>query len=197
METIFGNSLQKAIQTASMEKNTEAARTWLRNKASTLRRNPMTIINASSTRAASLGSIGQMFLFSYNPKYREELPYYDKFPLVFPIQGKGNGVLGINMHYLPLQYRAKLMDSLYDTVNNDKMDSSTRLKISYEILNSASKFKYFKPCVKHYLNSQIDSRVIYIEPKEWDVALFLPLQRFQKASTASVYRDSRRLINKG
>jgi hypothetical protein len=197
METIFGNYLQKAIQTASMEKNTEAARTWLRNKASSLRRNPMTIINASSTRAASLGSVGQMFLFSYNPKYKEELPYYDKFPLVFPIQGMSNGVLGINMHYLPLPYRAKLMDALYDTVNNDAMDSSTRLKISYEILNKASKFKYFKPCVKHYLYNHVDSRVIYIDAKEWDVALFLPLQRFQKASTASVYRDSRKLITKG
>lgn len=197
METIFGNTLQKAMRTASMEKDTEAARTWLRNKASTLRRDPLTLIHNNSSRTASLGSIGQMFLFSYDPKYKEELPYYDKFPLVFPIQGMNNGVLGINMHYLPLPYRAKLMDALYDTVTNDKLDGSTRLNISYEILNKASKFRYFKPCVKHYLNNHINSRVIYIDPREWDVALFLPLQRFQKASTGSVYRDSRNKIAKG
>jgi hypothetical protein len=32
--------------------------------------------------------------------------------------------------------------------------------------------------------------MIYVEPKEWDVALFLPLQRFQKASDQQVWADS-------
>lgn len=89
------------------------------------------------------------------------------------------------------------MDALYDTLNNDTMDETTRLRINYSILSGASKFRYFEPCVKRYLNSQVQSRLIYVDPKEWDFALFLPLQRFQGATTATVYRDSRRIISKG
>lgn len=198
MESIFGNALNKAIQTSSINDNTRSAREWLRAKAQSVRSiNPNTVINRSNERKTANETIGQMFLFAYDAKHKSTLPYYDRFPLVFPIESYSDGFLGINMHYLPLPFRAKLMDSLYDTVNNDRLDSSTRLQISYSILSGASKFKYFKPCVKRYLNSNIDSRLIYIDPKEWDAALFLPLQRFNKSSTAKVYSDSRKIINKG
>jgi hypothetical protein len=35
---------------------------------------------------------------------------------------------------------------------------------------------------------------MYIYPSEWDVALFLPLERFQGASKTQVWADSRRNI---
>lgn len=198
METIFGNALNKAIRTSNIDTNTQSAREWLRSKAQSIRSiNPSAVINKSNERGTAYETVGQMFLFAYDPKHKTTLPYYDRFPLVFPIESYGDGFLGINMHYLPLPFRAKLMDSLYDNINNNKMDMSTRIKISYSILNNASKFKYFKPCVKRYLNSNIDSKLIYIDPKEWDAALFLPLQRFKKSSTAKVYSDSRKIINKG
>lgn len=197
MTPIFGNALQKAINTATINSETEAAREWLRNKAKTSRPNPTSVIKRGNERGVRRAVIGQMFLFSYDAKHKDTLPYYDRFPLIFPIDIKTTGMLGINMHYLPLPLRAKLMDALYDTVNNDKLDQTTKLKISYQVLSSASKFQYFKPCIKQYLNSNIDSKLIYIEPNEWDVALFLPLQRFQNASTAKVHSDSRKIIRRG
>jgi hypothetical protein len=87
-----------------------------------------------------------------------------------------------------------LMDSLYENINNEAQDETTKLRITYNILSSAAKFKYFKPCVKYYLNSHVDSQLIYIEPKEWDMALFLPLHKFSGATATTVYRDSRRII---
>lgn len=198
METIFGERLRKAILTSNIDNDAENARAWLRDKASNIRSSDTSaIINRGNERAVKTAAIGQMFLFSYDAKHKDTLPYYDRFPLIFPFDIRGDGFLGINMHYLPLPLRARLMDSLYDTLNNDKLNTTTRLKISYDILTSAAKFKYFKPCIKHYLNSHVDSKLIYIDPKEWDVALFLPLQSFQKESTAVVYRDSRRIISKG
>lgn len=197
MQSIFGKNLQSAIDKSTLEQNSVAAREWLRNKAKNLKRDPSNIINAGNSRGVNNAVIGQMFLFAYDPKLKVELPYYDRYPLIFPIGPKPGGFLGINMHYLPLPMRAQLMDSLYDLMNNLNMDNTTRLNLSYQILNKSSKYKYFKPCVKHYLNNQVSSKLIYIEPKEWDVALFLPLQRFQKASTSTVHRDSRRIITKG
>jgi hypothetical protein len=98
--------------------------------------------------------------------------------------------MGINMHYLPLNYRAKLMDALYDVANNDKYDETTKLKFNYNVLNGASKYKYFAPCVKHYLTDQVRSRFLYVYPSEWDIALFLPTQRFVGATKGKVWKDS-------
>ena len=199
MNPVFGNILQKAMASKNVEASSIEARDWLRDKALAMRN----VDTAKAIQKSQVESrrntvkVGQMFLFSYDAKHKDTLPYYDRYPLIFPFRKVDDGFLGINMHYLPPIFRARLMDALYDTLNNSKMDDTTKLKISYGILSSSSKFKYFQPCVKRYLNSQIDSRLIHIDPKEWDFALFLPLQRFKGASTSTVYRDSRRIISKG
>ena len=93
-----------------------------------------------------------------------------------------------------MQLRARLMDTLYDQANNDSFDETTRLRLTYNILSSAARFRYFKPCVKFYLNNQIDSRIYFIHPDEWEIALFLPIHKFQNAKPAEVHRDSRNTI---
>jgi hypothetical protein len=86
------------------------------------------------------------------------------------------------------------MDNLYDITNNDKYDETTKLKISYQVLNGAAKYKEFRPTVKHYLTSQIRSKLLYINPVEWDIALWLDTARFEKASKTEVWKESRRII---
>jgi hypothetical protein len=58
------------------------------------------------------------------------------------------------------------------------------------VLKNASKYRAFKPTFKKYLGSQVKSRFLEIKPVEWDIALFLPLQKFEKASMAKVHKDS-------
>jgi hypothetical protein len=148
----------------------------------------------SKGKATVAPKYGIMNLFGYDPKHKETLPYYDRFPLIFPFKRVKGGFLGINLHYLPLPLRAKLMDGLYSLANNRNYDEKTKLKISYDILNGASKYKYFKPCIKHYLTPHIRSRFVEIYSSEWDIALFLPTERFVGASKSSVYSDSRKKI---
>jgi hypothetical protein len=135
-----------------------------------------------------------MYFFNYDPKYKDILPYYDTFPLVFPIEipypGSEPGFLGINLHYLSPFLRAKLMDALYQTLNNKKYDKTTKLQIDYQILKGAGQFKYFKPCVKHYLFSHVRSPFQYIPPNNWDYVMILPMARFQKASQERVWMES-------
>lgn len=193
MATIFQNVIKSAG--ASGAASSLEARNWLRQKATEVRSaNPRTAIQQGPLLTNRI-SPGNMYLFGYDPKTKDELPYYDRFPLVFPFRKVQNGFYGINLHYLPPLLRAKLMDGLYDTVNNDKMDETTKLRINYRILQSASKFRYFEPCVKHYLNNHVKTRFLQIEPMQWDVALFLPLERFAKASKVKVYADSKKKIS--
>lgn len=138
-------------------------------------------------------SIGRMYMFMYDAKTKDQLPYWDAFPLVFPIEMYNDGFLGINLHYLPPLVRAAVMAELYiETVNNNNFDDSSRLKINYEKLMRLSRSKFIKPCVKRYLTSHIKSQFYYVEPKYWDIALVLPTERFQKQSKATVYKESTR-----
>ena len=98
------------------------------------------------------------------------------------------------MHYLPLRLRAKLMDELYGLRRDNRFDENTRLRLSYNVLNGASKYKYFKPCVKHYLTPHVKSRFLEVYAAEWDIALFLPTERFVGAGKGKVQADSRKMI---
>lgn len=139
---------------------------------------------------------GRMYMFWYDAKWKKELPYWDRFPLIFPIDPAEGGFYGINMHYLPYMARAKLMDALYTTLNNKAMDDTTKLKINYGILKSAAKFRYFKPCIKHYLTTHVQSRFLDVPADQWDIGLFLPLERFQKATKQRVWAESMAKIRK-
>jgi hypothetical protein len=86
------------------------------------------------------------------------------------------------------------MDALYSTITTKELDETTRLRISYNILQAATKYRYFKPCIKRYLVSQVRSKFFYIEPTEWEMALFLPTDRFVGANKQRIYADSRNRI---
>lgn len=169
------------------------ARTWMRDAAQQITNvNKQRMMNDRENVRDQIkrDDIGRMFMFFYDPKLKKTLPYYDTFPLIFPIGFMDDGFLGINLHYLPPMLRAKLMDSIYETRNNTKYDASTKLNISYSILARASKYRYFKPCVKHYLWTHVRSKYLNIEPRFWDACLMLPTERFQKATKQTVWKDS-------
>ena len=192
---VFDNILTKGVRAGQIPARTQAARRWYRNEAEKVDVTPSKLMRENGSKVVRGYEVGSMMLFQYDPKFKRKLPYYDTFPLVFPIEPRDNGFLGLNMHYLPLRQRAMLMDALYTLRTDSRYDESTALKISYQILKRSARYKLFKPCVKHYLSSNIKSRRIKIDPVEWDMALFMPLQRFQKASSSQVYGKSMEMVS--
>ena len=192
-KSVFDGLLLRGIREGKIPAQSKLAREWFRTRASKVKINNRELMG-ESTRLENKVELGNMYFFVYDPKHKKDLPYYDTFPLIFPIGEAQGGFLGINFHYLPPMLRAKLMDALY-TVSSDKnYDSKTKIILSYKILQQAAKFKYFKPCIKHYLTSHVKSSFIKINPVEWDIALFLPVADFQKASASKVYADSLRKV---
>lgn len=187
---LFADILSEGESAGFAAAKSKQARDWYRTKASETTRVDQRSLLSDKDRFETQPKIGHMYLFSYDPKTKSDLPYYDRLPIIFPFKFVGSSMYGINMHYLPPVYRAKLMDALYNIASDTKYDANTKLRISYDILNKAARFRFFKPCVKQYLNSHIRSRLVKIQATEWDMALFLPLERFQKASKQRVYRDS-------
>ena len=194
MAIVFDDLLAKGVRAGEIPARTDSARDWYRNRARTTRVTPDRLIRSDRERLTSRVMIGRMYHFFYDPKHKKTLPYYDRFPLIFPFKRVRGGFLGINLHYLPLRLRAKLMDELYTLSRDNRYDENTRLRISYNILNGAAKYKYFKPCVKHYLTPHVKSRFLEVYAAEWDIALFLPTERFVGADKRAVHADSRKMI---
>lgn len=191
---IFDKLILQGVRAGKVPARTEDARVWFRKAARGVRTVNEGELLKDKSRAVNNPQIGQMYMFSYDPKHKETLPYYDALPLIFPISTFKGGFYGINLHYLPLPLRARLMDALYDLTNNKQYDESTKLKLSYQILNGASKTRFFKPCLKMYLNNHVRSKFMLVHASEWDVALFLPTARFQKMSQQQVHAESRKMI---
>ena len=137
---------------------------------------------------------GNLYMFFYDPKHKETLPYYDKFPLVFPYEKTKDGFMGLNMHYLPYGLRVRLLDKLMQFRNNSRMDETTRLKYSWSLIGGVSKFKPAEACIKHYLYNHVQSSFKLIHAKDWATAMMLPVETFVGANKQRVWQDSKRMI---
>ena len=168
------------------------SRAWFMNKAKNLNVSRSKLMKEDPIELRSRPAVGRMYMYFYDPKHKETLPYYDRFPLIIMVGPAPRGFMGLNLHYLPLATRAKFLDALLGTVNNERYDESTRFRLSYDMLKRASRLRAFKPCLKRYLNAHVRSRLALVPAPEWEIATFLPTADFEKASSSEVYRDSRR-----
>ena len=193
---LFDSILTQGLRAGEVPGRTQSARNWFRDTALKVRSITEGKLLRSADALTNQIVVGKMYMFSYDPKTKKDLPYYDRFPLIFPFKMLPDGFLGINLHYLPYVLRAKLMDLLYNYVTDPKLDDTAKLKITYSILNGAAAHKYIGPCVKRYLYSHVRSKYINVVPVEWDIALFLPVENFAKATKAQVWSDSRKMIGK-
>ena len=135
--------------------------------------------------------IGLLNMFFYDPKMKQTLPYYDKFPLTLPIEFYSDGFLGINLHYLSMPIRIRLLDKIMNFANSKKLDENTKVLASYSKLK---RVREIKPCVKRYLANHIKSNFRKIPADEFIVAALLPVQRFMKKSEGHIWAKSRGMI---
>jgi hypothetical protein len=193
MSKIFQN-LELAAFRAGITPRTRESREWFRGKASNLRRiNRQGLMQEAPLVRSNKEKIGAMMMFFYDPKTKDQLPYYDRFPVVIVVGPAEKGFYGLNLHYLPPVLRAQLLDRLMEYTTDDKYNNSTRFDLKYSLLSSVSKLKYYKPCFKHYLDAHVQSQFAFVPSPEWEIATFLPTQMFAKKNINSVYRDSRRM----
>jgi hypothetical protein len=169
------------------------SKTWFQQQARLLGRQqiqPLRLINSDPERNRMKVTPGEMYLFAYDAKLQEQLDYWDMFPLVFPFRRLKDGFIGLNMHYLPYQYRIILLDRLMAFKTNNKMNETTRLKYSWDLINGTSRYSFAKPCVHRYLINHIQTPLKRIESSDWATALLLPVERFVGASKQRVWSES-------
>jgi hypothetical protein len=181
--------IKESLAKQGLQPRSNEARMWLRAKTGALNPTKGNLMR-DRQRLKEKSMIGRMYFYFYDPKTKDALPYYDKFPLVIPIERYPDGFLGLNLHYISPKQRVLLLDKLSTLLTDDNYDEKTRLRISYDYLARASKMYQAKPCIKRYLYSHIQSRFLEITADEWDIAVMLPVESFAKAKKNKVWSES-------
>jgi len=188
--------------------NVQAAVDWFTEQQSITPTRPLQIVRGADSeqhtpirfkKRLRLGRYewGRMIMFQYDPQAKTTLPYYDKFPMGFIVDVNPDGFLMLNMHYLSPNLRANVMDALYQFLplqEGQELQDSDKLQMMpqpYRILKRYRRLRWYKGCLKRYLNTNIQSRIVTIYPKEWNMALFMPMTRtFRGASKMQIWRDT-------
>jgi len=181
--------IKSSLAKEGLTPRSNQARAWLQSKIKELKPNRTNLMRDRNKLKES-SVIGKMYFYFYDPKTKDTMPYYDRFPLVIPIESYNDGFLGLNLHYIAPKYRMTLLDKLSVTASNKTYDEKTKLRLNYKYLANASRVFEATPCIKRYLFSQIQSRFLEITADEWDIAALLPMESFVGASTSKVYAES-------
>ena len=186
--------LEREAFRGGIQARTKESMRWFRQRVSTLKSvNRTELMRGAKQRKRQI--FGDMYMMMYDPKHKRQLPYYDRFPLVIPVEPAKGGFYGLNLHYLPHTLRAQFLDALYERTTNDKYDETTRFKLSYDLLKGISGKPYYKACYKHYLSSHVRSSFAKVDSADWEIAIFLPIESFKKSSLDAVWKESRKQIS--
>ena len=177
---------------ADMQMGSKKSLEWLSQKIAELRGTSNIPAGMSRERFRQVDNfrLGKLYCFYYDPKGKESLPYYDRFPMVLAIEKYNDGFLGLNLHYLPFNYSLAFLGKLLKFAVQGEPGEIDRLRVTYDILVASKRLKEFRPCIKRYLAGHIQSKILAIQPNEWDVAAMLPLQQFKGAKAQEVWQES-------
>lgn len=194
---IFTNIELKADRAGIYARNTKKSREWFIKSLQNIRNiSRKSILTDDLLVQRNKPLIGRMFMYFYDPKTKDTLPYYDQFPLIIMVGPAEKGFYGLNLHYLSPRARAVFFDKLMERMNNDKFDSSTRIKLTYDFLSATRTLREFQPCFKRYLFKHIVSKTVEVPPTQWETALFLPTDSFVGDDRRAIWRESGQILKR-
>lgn len=121
---------------------------------------------------------GKIYVFQYDPKYKNELPWFDQNPVVLAIEQVDNNDFGVNLNLLPVPFKEKLLDDLYERMDGFINSTSKKpainqrpLRISYQGMKTyLEKFGY-DFAIRQYIPSRKINQAVVSYAKWPEIAL--------------------------
>tara|TARA_Y100001938_G_scaffold145532_1_gene222390 strand:+ start:479 stop:1063 length:585 start_codon:yes stop_codon:yes gene_type:complete len=188
------DKISSAAYRARVNPRSKEAEKWFMNNVRNLNVNRNKILSDPALKKAGSVQMGDMIMYGYDPKLKKVLPYYDKFPLSVVCEIRKDGFEALNLHYLRPDLRAAFLDELLKIGPSEPTEKTRLTKLRYSLLKGAAKFKAFKPCYKRYLSEHVKTQITRVPMTDWEIAIFLPTENFEKASLGKVFKDSSGMI---
>jgi hypothetical protein len=136
---------------------------------------------------------GNFYIFHYDAKHKDTLPYWDRFPLVVPFNKDHEGFIGLNLHYLHPRLRLLILTKL-DRYKVMGKDNQHKLLLMWDFLKNAAKYPEVAPCVKRYLYAHMSSKLIRVDEEDWVIMSQLPTESFVGSKSTQVWTESRKAM---
>ena len=149
---------------------------WYRQNVATLSDRVTAAALMRSGKLNGIPSRGRLNFFYYDPKYKQVLPLYDRFPLVLPLETIPGGFMGMNFHYIRPVQRISLLNNLQRYASGG-MKSTTRIDATYDGIKNV---RIARNTIKKYLYSHVMSNFLRVDFDEAALAVMLPVQQFKK-----------------
>jgi hypothetical protein len=151
---------------------------WYRKNVADLNNRVTAAALMRSGKLNGIPSRGRLNFFFYDPKYKQVLPLYDRFPLVLPLETIPGGFMGLNFHYIRPVQRISLLNNLQRYASGG-MKPSTRIDATYDGIKNVS---IARNTVKKYLYGHVRSSFLRVDFDEAALAVMLPVQQFKKGT---------------
>lgn len=140
----------------------------------------------SNIRKADLQP-GNVLFYKYDAKDKTQV--YDKTPLVLVLRVSRTYMLGLNLHWLPYQKRAWLVDQML-RISKFDMKRGKKIRFTYEDFKPLQKSVHYQPCIRLYIRKRISERGVLIPPQDLKTAVKLRAETFTggKRSAQEMYR---------
>jgi hypothetical protein len=89
--------------------------------------------------------------------------------------------------------RVEFINRIDEFMSDRNMDENTKFRLKYDLLEGIRRLRFFKPCFKQYLYSQVQSKIVEVPVDKWELITMLPSQMFT-VNANTVYSDSRKTI---
>jgi hypothetical protein len=192
------DKISAAAFRAGIQSRTPKSEEWFTSKVKELSMPSRTkLLKDEALEKRSKVLVGDMVMYFYDPKTKDTLPYYDKFPLTIVVGPAPGGFYGLNLHYVNPVARARLLNELFKLAPKNLTTDSRLARLRYDMLQGVKKYKEYEPCFKRYLISNVKSQMSRVPMTDWETAIYLPIQQFKKKSSRSVWAQSRKVYQGG
>lgn len=112
---------------------------------------------------------GKVYVFRYNPKYANELSWYDANPVVLALDPDGSNDVGINLNLLPSDVKERLLDRVYnafeseikrESVGGKKNDARRQNQLSISWEGAKEFLANYKFAIRQYIPNRKNSQSV-------------------------------------
>lgn len=174
----MADRFKSAESAEQLERLKRTAVEWLEAKTKLIRMG-VSKIPDSRPKGDISNFLGGMYHYHYDPKLKEILPIWDKYPLIIVLDAYPDGFLGLNLHYVSGKDRTKLLLELLNSRTYDIPNNRMKINVNYaSLVSKVKRNPNFKKCIKRYLTNHVVGQALEIKPHEWGFSIFLPLEEF-------------------
>lgn len=131
--------------------------------------------------------LGWLYTMIYDAKLKDKLPYWDACPLMLVLAKRPGNILGINVHYLPYQYRESLTESLLRSVKNKNRITYADIKIAWK--SARIPLGFASLAIRSYLWSHIKTPLKEFTWSNYKEAIANILPRFKKETESMIHLE--------